>query len=66
MDNTSDEPLHPDATIEERADRQHKHIHTAIVTLRAMIQQTGTSRAASLALTKLDEAEMWAKRALDE
>jgi hypothetical protein len=58
------EELHPDSDIEERQAARLKAVMGAISLLRSLIGDTGPSREASLALTKLDEVEMWSEKAI--
>ena len=58
------EDLHPDSDIEEKQAARLTAIMGATAMLRSLIGESGPSRDASLALTKLDEVEMWAERAI--
>lgn len=58
------EELHPDSDIEEKQAANLTAIMGAVSVLRSLIGETGPSREAELALTKLDEVEMWAEKAV--
>jgi hypothetical protein len=54
----------PNASIEERQAKKQEEVTKAIQSVRDLLLSTGPSPEAGLAIMKLDEAEMWAGKAV--